>query len=88
MDKRKVLITCGMSHDAMLIITDAPKEDIEEWCRQYNKDLEDGENHYFDSLKKNHYVLVLFDSEENENSDDIDVIGYDESYDLYDYMPK
>lgn len=39
MDKRKVLITDGMSHDAMLLITDAPREDLEEWCRQYYKEL-------------------------------------------------
>ena len=88
MGKRKVLITSGMSHDTMLIITDAPKEDIENWCRQYNKDLENGESHYFDSLQDNYYVNVLFDSEESEESDDIDVIGYDEVYDLFDYMPE
>lgn len=38
MDTRKVLITDGFL-DTMLLITDAPREDIEEWCRQYNKDL-------------------------------------------------
>lgn len=87
MDKRKVLITDGMSHDAMLLITDAPREDLEEWCRQYYKELENGENHYINSLIVNHYVNVLFDSEENDNADDIDVIGYDESYDLSNYIP-
>lgn len=31
--KRKVLFTDGMSSDFLLIITDAPKTDIEEYCR-------------------------------------------------------
>lgn len=87
MDKRKVLITNRMSHDAMLIITDAPKEEIEKWCCQYNKDLENCKNHYFDSLK-DYYVKVLFVFEKNDEPDDIDVIGYDEAYDLFDYMPE
>lgn len=71
--------------NAFLSTSGTAREDIEEWCRQYNKDLENGENHYFDRMKDNHYVNVLFDSEENDNTDDIDVIGYDESYDLSDY---
>ena len=41
-DKRKILITEGMSHDAMLFITDALTEDIEGFCKETNKDLEDG----------------------------------------------
>lgn len=29
MDKRKVIITAGMSNDCMIILTDAPKKAIE-----------------------------------------------------------
>ena len=90
-DKRKVLITNELSNDAMLIITDAPKKAVEQWCRNYVSEIEDGENTYFDSLEKNYYVKVLYDSERyageglESSKDDIDVIGYDEVYELYAY---
>lgn len=84
--KRKVLITAGMSDDKMLIITDAPKKAIEEWCKNYNKEQENGENSYFDTLKKDYYVRVLHDSALENDSDDIEVIGYDEVYDLFNYI--
>ena len=81
--KRKVLITHGMSNDAMLIITDAPKEDIIKWCKRYNQAQEDGENiEPFDTLKTHYYVKELYDSEIDYDHDVIDIIGYDESYDL------
>ncbi len=85
MNKRKILITSGMSNDVILIITDAPKKIIEEWCRNYNKELENGKNTYFDNLKKDYYVRILHDSETEINNDDVDIIGYDEVYDLFDY---
>ena len=43
---RKVLITYGMSSDRMLLLTDAPKEEIEKWCRKYNEEMENGNNIY------------------------------------------
>lgn len=85
-DRRKVLFTNGMHPDKMLIITDAPKERIEEFCRHLNQEMENGENTYFDSLKKDYYVNVLFDSELSSESEDVDVIGYDEVYDFSDYL--
>jgi hypothetical protein len=86
--KRKVLITNGMCEDMMLIITDAPKSVIENWCHEYNSELENGNNIYFNTLKKNYYVKVLFDSVTDSNFDDIEIIGYDESYDLFDFGLK
>lgn len=88
MDKRKVLFTSGMTEDFMIIITDATKEDIEKWCYHYNEEMENGENTYFDTLiKKHYYVKVLADSVvENFDREDIDIIGYDEAYDLFDYF--
>lgn len=84
-DRRKVLITNGMSNDKMLIITDAPTEAMEKWCRAYNKGLEDGTSILFDPLSKaGYYVRILHDSETDDN-EDIDIIGYDEAYDLFDY---
>lgn len=83
MKKKKVLITAGMSGDAILIITNAPQNVIEEWCKNYNQEQENGENTYFDRLKKNYYVNVIFDSENGFSNDDIDIIGYDEIYDLF-----
>ncbi len=84
-ERRKVLFTNGMNPDKMLIITNAPKEKIEEFCRHLNQEMEKGENTYFDFLRKDYYVNVLFDSEFSSEREDIDVIGYDESYDFSDY---
>lgn len=88
MEKRKVLIVEGMASDKMLIITDAPKEAIEKWCEHYLKSLGKGENPYFDDLKKDYYVKVLHDSAEECDDEDIEVIGYDEVYDLNDYYEQ
>lgn len=85
---RKVLITNGMSNDKLLFLTDASKEDIETWCIRYNKQLEDG-GYYelFDSLKTLHYVKELLDSE-IDDADAFEVLGFDESYDLANYVVK
>lgn len=86
-ERRKVLFTNGMSSDYMIIITDAPKEAIEKWCYHYNQEMEDGKNTYFDTLKKYYSVKVLVDSETHDfDRDDMDIIGYDETYDLCDYV--
>lgn len=83
-DRRKVLISDGMSNDFMLILTDAPKDEIEKWCRMHNQEMENGENTFFDILKKRYYVNVLFDSEVDDK-ENIEAIGYDEQYDLNQY---
>lgn len=83
---RKVLITYGMSSDRMLLLTDAPKEEIEKWCRKYNEEMENGNNIYLGDLKRNWYTKVIVDSELHDfDMDDIEIIGYDENYDLSDY---
>jgi len=83
---RKVAFTYGMSGDHMLILTDAPKSAIEDWIWEYLKGLEDNKNVYFKPLQKYYYVKVIADSEVNDLSwEDIEVIGFDESYDLGDY---
>ena len=83
MEKRKVLITNGMYSDCMLICTDAPNESLENWCYEYNKNLEDGKNIYFDTLKKQYHVDIIFDSEID--GADLDDVDYDISFDLMDY---
>ena len=84
---RKVAFSYGMSGDHMLILTDAPKSAIEDWAREYNKGLEDDNNVYFKPLQKNYYVKVIADSEVHDLSwEDIQTIGFDESYDLGDYL--
>lgn len=86
MDKRNVLITCGMYGDYILINTNASNYALEKWCIEYNKSLEDGENIYFDNLKKEYYVEILADSELDTNIEDIvEQYGYDIVFDLMDY---
>lgn len=83
---RKVLInTFAMSGDYIIILTDAPASSIEKWCKNYNKEQEEGLNTYFDSLKIDYTVKVLADSELGFERDDIDIIGYCEVYDVSDY---
>lgn len=85
MKRRKILFTAGMSNDKMLIITDAPKEDIEKYCLYHNLMMEDG-GHFelFATLKAQYHVKELFDSEVDD-LEDIDIIGYDEVYDLFEH---
>lgn len=89
--RRKVLFTdC---EDFMLIITDAPKEAIEKWCSRYYDALRDGtygrgkEVQLFDTLKASYSVKELLDSVLDDTREDIEIIGYDESYDYNDYSP-
>jgi hypothetical protein len=85
-DIKKVLFTNGMSNDCMLIVTDAPKKELENFCYKYNEDMENGINNYFDRLKTSYFVKELLDSEvDNIDRELVEVIGYDEVYDLYDY---
>jgi len=90
-DRRKVLFTNGMSSDRMIIITDAPKKEIEKWCCRYNESLENGtygkDVEPFDTLKSQYYVRILLDSEVDDIYD-VDIIGYAETYDLADYYTE
>lgn len=86
---RKVLFsTDAMSGDFIIILTDAPKEALDKWCSNYLFEQEEGLNTYFDSLKIDWTVKVLADSEDGFDRDDIEVIGYDEYYNLGDYSPE
>ena len=80
---KTVMFTDGMSNDFMVITTDAPRNKIEDWCHQCNKEQESGENTYFDSLKKNFFVHVIHDS--SLSIVDRDSFKYDEIYDLSNY---
>lgn len=82
MERRKILITAGMSSDALIFITDAPCKEIRNWCNRYKQEMENGENTYLESLEDNYYIKVLHDSE-TDDKEDINVIGYDEHYDLF-----
>lgn len=86
MERRKVLLTHGMSNDFLLFITDAPKEAIEQYCRWQLLQEENGwENcETFQPLKEKYHVKELLDSV-IDDSDDIELIGYDECYDLSNY---
>lgn len=83
---RKILITSGMCDDYMIILTDAPKYMIEKWCCHYNWEKENGKNTYFELLNRDYSVKVLADSQIHSfDRQEIEAIGYAESYDLSDY---
>lgn len=85
MERRKVLFTDGMSNDFLLIITDAPKTDIEKYCKWHVKQMEDGwKCETFSPLKVKYYVKELLDSE-IDDKEDLELIGYDECYDFSNY---
>ena len=86
MERRKILFTDGMSDDFLLIITDATKTAIEEYCRWHVEQIENGRKNCetFQPLKEKYYVKELLDSEIDE-ADDIEIIGYDECYDFSTY---
>ena len=81
-ETKTVLITSGMDfRDCIYFRTDAPKSAIEDWCRRYAEELENGENTFLDSLKAQYQVDVISLSEE--------CIGdiwdfYDEADEIYD----
>lgn len=83
---RRVLIRSGMDFDDFIYLrTDAPKAAIEDWCKRYVKELENGENTFLDSLKAQYQVDVIALSEECIG----DVLALseeaDETYDLFCY---
>lgn len=84
--KHKVLFRDGMSDDFLLIITDAPKAAIEEYCRWHVEQMENGwkDCETFQPLKVMYYVKELLDSEVDE-AEDLELIGYDECYDFSNY---
>lgn len=84
---RKVLLTDGMSPSKVLVITDVPEMKIVKWCRQSAQELLPNDDFFLDSLQEEGYfVRVLVDTEEGPGYlEDIDVIGYDEVYDLCDF---
>lgn len=88
MDRRKILFISGMTNDMFLIITDAPKKAIENWCYNYNKELENGLNSFLEPLKNEYYVKLLHDSEIENDNEDIEIIGYKEVFDLLDYFEE
>ena len=64
MKRKKVLFVDGMSNDFLLIITDASKAAIEEYCRWHVEQMENGWKNCetFQPLKAMYYVKDLLDS--------------------------
>lgn len=86
---RKVLFVVDDATDeAQMIITDAPKEAIERWCRRWNE-LYKNEMYTmfgsFDTLKVEYFVQEIDISDERFGNELIDTIGYDEIYDYNAY---
>ena len=86
MCRRKVLFTDGMSDDFLLIITDAPKAAIKEYCRWHVEQMENGWKNCetFEPLKAKYSVKKLLDSEIDE-VEDLELIGYNECFDFSNY---
>lgn len=83
MSRRKVAFTDGMTRDKMLIITDAPAEKIVKWCIRYLLCTDEGiKIDFLDTLKSKFYVRELLDSSIDGDLEDIELLGYDEEYDL------
>ena len=83
--KRKVLINGMIAYDALLIITDIPEWKIEEWCKKYaNEEVNESLLDYIKDT--DYYYFVLCDSEiDSFKGDDLEIIGYEEYYDLLNY---
>lgn len=83
MERRKVLFMDGMSNDFLLIITDAPKDAIESYCKWHVEQMENGWQNCvtFSPLKQKYHVKELLDSE-IDDKEDLEIIGYDEVYDF------
>ena len=83
MSRRRVTFTDGMTRDKLLIITDAPAEEIVKWCIRYLLSIDEGIRvDFFDTLKSKFYVRELLDSSLDGDSEDIELLGFDEEYDL------
>ncbi len=87
----------GMSNDAVIMITNASKGCIEDLCRFVNEFCGETEkiNQYYEDFKRNWYAKIIFDSEEDntyfgfgEYENNVEIIGYDEVYDLSDYFSE
>lgn len=81
--KRKILFRHGMSNDAVIILTDATKQRIEQLCR-LEKTQEYGIGHIVECLKVTNQVMEIFDSEIHDIAD-LDYLEWDETYDLSAY---
>lgn len=86
--RRLVLFVNGMSNDFFLLSTDAPQKYIEEYCKWYNKWMEDGgQGDPLEPLRKKYYVNLLIDSETSDREELEAIIDGKtvESYDLFRY---
>lgn len=88
MNERKVLFTCGMCADGLIIVTDMPEKVIDEFCYKWNELTEEGKSCYelIEEYKAAYYIRVLWDSELHSPAEDKEAIGWDEAYDLCDYF--
>lgn len=83
--KRKVLINGMTAYDALLVITDIPEGKIEEWCKKYaNEEIHESLSDY--TKDTDYCYFALCDSEiDSFTGDDLEIIGYEEYYDLLNY---
>lgn len=95
-EKRKILFFDEVRNNAILMITDAPIEELKDLCRFINdfNGKTDIIEQYFKDFEKDWYAKILFNSKNEpyfiygEYENDIDIIGYDEAYNLSDYLAE
>lgn len=84
LERRLVLFVNGMSDDFFLLLTDAPQKYIEEYCKWYNKWIENGgQGDFLGFLRKKYYVNLLIDSETGDK-EELEVITDGKKIEFYD----
>lgn len=84
-EKRKVMVRGCDPGESIIFITDAPEEAIRRWLTEYAAGLESGADGAFEKFRRDYYARVLFDGS-LDPVDDSRLIGYDEGYDLINYI--
>ena len=101
--RRKILLFDKAKNFAIILLTDAPKADVEDLCVFMNdfKENPDEIKLYFEDFKRDWNTKILFDSKEEPgfvfkepnlvfqgSETDLDNVGFDEFFNLSDYSSR
>lgn len=86
--QRKVLIHAGnASQMAYLFIADTPNSVLTEWCMDHAMEGNELDEYAFGELEDGYRLKMIYTPESDMDPEDIEIIGYDEEYDIRDYKP-